>query len=193
MDDSTARPSTVPPPRVHPTAVVDETACLGDDSVVWSHACIGAGVVVGHGCRIGHAAYIDRGVRLGDRVVVHTSASVYRPFVLGDDVFIGPHACLSNDRDPAAARTRDLDALTWRVGAGASVGAGAIVLADVELAPHVLVGAGAVVTRATVPFGIYVGAPARLTGFRCSCGARYPIPAAPPSCAACGRALVPEP
>jgi UDP-2-acetamido-3-amino-2,3-dideoxy-glucuronate N-acetyltransferase len=183
----------VAPPRVHSTAIVDETARLGEDTVVWSHACIGAGVVVGRGCRIGHAAYLDRGVRLGDRVVVHTSASVFRPFELGDDVFIGPHACLSNDRDPAATRIRDLGAVAWRVGTGATVGAGAIVLADVELAPHVLIGAGAVVTRATVAYGVYLGSPARLTGFRCACGARAPLPAAPAVCSACGRALSRDP
>ncbi|MEZ4368134.1 MAG: acyltransferase [Kofleriaceae bacterium] len=166
---------------------------LGDDTVVWSHACLGAGVVVGRAGRIGHGAYVDRGVRLGDRCVLQSGASVFRPFVLGDDVFIGPHACLTNDRDPAAARTRDLGDAAWRVGDGASVGAGAIVLADVVLAPHVLVGAGAVVTRDTVAFGVYVGSPARLTGFRCPCGQRHPLPAPPPSCSACGRALSPSP
>jgi UDP-3-O-[3-hydroxymyristoyl] glucosamine N-acyltransferase len=179
----------VAPLRVHPTAVVDETAQLGDDTVVWSHACIGAGVIAGRSCRIGHAAYVDRGVRLGDRVVLHTGASVFRPFELDDDVFIGPHACLSNDRDPVATRIRDLTAMTWRVGTGATVGAGAIVLADVELAPHVLIGAGAVVTRSTVPFGIYMGTPARLTGFRCPCGARFPLPVPPPACSECSRVL----
>jgi len=179
----------VPPPRIHPTAVVDESTTLGDDTVVWSHACLGAGVVVGQACRIGHGAYVDRGVRLGDRVVLQTGASVFRPFVLGDDVFIGPHACLTNDRDPYSSRTRDLDGAAWHVGAGASVGAGAIVLADVALAPHVLIGAGAVVTRSTAAYGIYVGSPARLTGFRCPCTARYSLPAPPPVCASCGRVL----
>lgn len=156
---------------------------------MWSHACIGARVIVGRDSRIGHAAYLDRDVKLGDRVVVHTSASVYRPFELGDDVFIGPHACLSNDRDPAATRTRDVTALTWKVGAGAVVGAGAIVLGDVVLARHVLIGAGAVVTRDTIPFGIYVGVPARLTGLRCVCGARHTLPA-PRACGTCGTAMV---
>lgn len=176
-------------PRLHPTAVVDETAVLGDDTVVWSHACIAAGAVLGRGCRIGHSAYVDRGVRLGDRVALQTGAAVFRPFELGDDVFVGPNAVLTNDRDPVAARIRDLGGLSWKVGVGASIGAGAIILADVIVAPHVLVGAGAVVTRDTHAFGIYVGSPARLTGFRCPCAARFPLPDPPPVCGACGRVL----
>lgn len=158
---------------IHPTAVVDATATLGNGTVVWSHACILARARIGEHCRIGHGAFVDRDVAIGSRVVIHNHACIYRPVTIEDDVFIGPHVVFANDPDPRANATRDVAGTTWRAGAGATIGASVTVLSDIDLAPHCLIGAGAVVTHPTVPFGIYVGVPARLVGFRCTCGARY--------------------
>jgi UDP-2-acetamido-3-amino-2,3-dideoxy-glucuronate N-acetyltransferase len=172
---------------IHPTAIIDPSATIGAGTVIWAYAFVGAGAVIGEQCRIGHGAYIDREVRVGDRVVIHGNASIYRPVVLGNDVFVGPHVVFANDPDPRAQATRDLTGVSWKVGDGATVGANATVLSDIDLAPHCLIGAGAVVSRPTVPFGIYAGVPARLTGYRCSCGAKYPGSVPPQECAQCHR------
>lgn len=173
---------------IHPTAVVDPTAIIGSGTVVWAHACILGGAVVGEGCRIGHAAFLDRGVRIGDRVVIHNKASVYRPVVIGNDVFVGPHVVFVNDPDPRSDLTRDLAGVAWKVDDGVTIGANATILSDVVLAAHCLVGAGAVVTRSTVAFGIYAGVPARLVGYRCTCRTRYSLQRGlPERCESCGR------
>lgn len=173
---------------IHETAVVDPKAVIGEGSFVWAHAYILAGAVIGEHCRIGHAVYIDRGVRVGNRVWVHNKASLYRPVEIADDVFIGPHVVFVNDPDPRSDLTRDLTGVSWRVERGASIGANATIMNDVSLAEHCLIGAGALVSRATVPFGIYVGVPARLIGYRCTCRARYPAqPGLPATCHQCGR------
>ena len=171
---------------IHPTAVVDDSAEIGPGTVVWAHACILAGARIGSACRIGHAAFVDRGVRVGDRCVLHNKASVYRPVELGNDVFVGPHVVFANDPDPRAGATRDLGGVRWIVGDGATVGANCTILSDVNLAEHCFIGAGAVVTRDTVPYGLYVGTPARLVGHRCRCGARYSGPL-PKECERCRR------
>lgn len=46
------------------------------------------------------------------------------------------------------------------------IGAGVQIIAGISLATGTIVGAGAVVTKSTEPFGIYVGNPARLMRFR---------------------------
>ena len=51
--------------RIHPTAVVDPTAELGQGVSVGPHAIIEAGVVVGDGTTIGPAVHIGRDTRLG--------------------------------------------------------------------------------------------------------------------------------
>ena len=158
---------------IHPTAVVHDSAAIGKGTVIWSHACIGADVVIGEDCRIGHAAYVDRGVKIGNRVVLQSGAAVFRPWRLGHEAFVGPNATLTNDRDPHSQRTRDTDGLIFKMGDGAVVGAGAVVLSDVQLGAHSFIAAAALVSRDTVSYGLYVGSPARLKGYRCTCSARY--------------------
>ena len=173
--------------RIHPTAVVDPSASIGEGTSIWSHACVLAGARIGRGCRIGHGAFVDRGVSVGDRVWIHNHVSVYRPVELESEVFVGPHVVFVNDPDPRWDATRDLSGVSWKVRRGATIGASATILSDVELGPHCFVGAGAVVTRPTVPFGLYVGAPARLVGYRCTCGLRFGLEGLPEVCERCDR------
>ncbi len=56
--------------RIHPTALVDEGAQLGQGVEVGPFAIIGPDVVVGEGCRIGPHAVLERYVRLAPRVSV---------------------------------------------------------------------------------------------------------------------------
>jgi UDP-3-O-[3-hydroxymyristoyl] glucosamine N-acyltransferase len=173
---------------IHPTAVVDESAIVGEDTSIWAHVQVGANAVIGPRCRIGHGAYIDRGVQLGAGVVVHNNACLYRPVRIEDDVFIGPHVVFVNDADPRSDLQRDLTGRVWTVHRGATVGASVTVMNDLDLAEHCLIGAGAVVTRPTVPFGVYLGVPARLIGYRCTCRERYPLdPGLPGRCRRCDR------
>jgi UDP-3-O-[3-hydroxymyristoyl] glucosamine N-acyltransferase len=173
---------------IHPTAVVDESATIGPETAIWTHVQIGAGAVIGARCRVGHGAYIDRGVQVGSGVVIHNNASLYRPVRIEDDVFVGPHVVFVNDSDPRSDLTRDLGQAGWTIHRGATIGANATVMCDIDLAEHCLIGAGCVVTKPTVPFGIYVGVPARLVGYRCTCRARYPLsPGLPARCTQCQR------
>jgi len=54
---------------------------------------------------------------------------------------------------------------------GASIGANATLLSDIEIGRYALVGAGAVVTRSVPPFAVVTGNPARVRGAVCRCGA----------------------
>jgi len=123
--------------------------------------------------------YVDSDVCIGDNVKIQNGASIYHGATLEDGVFVGPHACLTNDKLPRAITPdgrlkRDDD---WEVGRtlvqyGASIGAGAILVAGVTVGCWAMVGAGAVVTKDVVPYGLVVGNPARLIGFVCMCGHR---------------------
>jgi len=96
-----------------------------------------------------------------------------------DGVFIGPNAILTNDRYPRAitssgelARAADWTVSPIVLHRGASIGAGAIVVAGVDVGSFALVGAGAVVTRPVADYALVVGNPARRIGWVCACGAR---------------------
>jgi UDP-N-acetylglucosamine acyltransferase len=76
-------------PKIHPTAVVDPGAHLGQDVSIGPFALIESGAVLGDGCRVGAHAVIRRYTRLGAR------CRVWEHAVLGgepQDVKFGDYA-----------------------------------------------------------------------------------------------------
>jgi UDP-N-acetylglucosamine acyltransferase len=66
-------------PGIHPSALVDPDARLGEGVSVGAYAVVEAGVTVGDGCVLGHHSVLHTGVGLGRRNKVHPHA------VLGGD------------------------------------------------------------------------------------------------------------
>ncbi|MBN9224446.1 MAG: acetylglucosamine-1-phosphate uridylyltransferase [Microbacterium sp. SCN 70-27] len=164
--------STPDAPIVQPSADVDVRATLGARTRVWHLAQVREDARLGADCNIGRGAYIGPGVVLGDACKVQNYALVYEPAVLGDGVFIGPAAVLTNDEYPRAANpdgspkgTDDWHAVAVTVGRGASIGARAVCVAPVNVGEWALVAAGAVVTKDVPAHALVVGVPARRIGW----------------------------
>ncbi|MBI4758454.1 MAG: N-acetyltransferase [Chloroflexi bacterium] len=164
---------------IHPTAFVSSEAQIGPGIRVWHHCQVRERAVVGANCILGKGVYVDAGVIIGNNVKVQNGASLYRGVTLEDGVFIGPHACLTNDCYPRAITPqgrlktdKDWEAGLILVKYGASIGAGAIILPNVTIGRFAMVGAGSVVTHDVPDHGLALGVPARLVGHVCSCGRR---------------------
>ena len=177
-------------PRVdiHPTAVVEEGAVIGDGTHIWHRSHVRNGARIGAGCTIGFSVYVDAGAVIGDRCKVQNHVSVYRGVVLEDDVFVGPAATFTNDLYPRAG-SEDWDVVPTRVRRGASIGAHATIVCGVDLGSCSMVAAGAVVTHDVPAHGLVTGSPARLRAWVCACG--RPLVAVggdlPTRCRHCGR------
>ncbi len=172
--------------QIHPTAVVERGAVLGDGTAVWHHAVVRAGAVTGRGCVLGQNVYLAPTAVLGDGVRVQNNVSVYDGVTLEDNVFVGPSAVFTNVRAPRCAfpkSGKEYEATLVRQ--GASIGAGAILRCGVTIGENALVAAGAVVTRSVPDHALVVGNPARLVGWVCTCGER--LSGRQPVCAHCGR------
>jgi len=122
-----------------------------------------------YGCAIAEESFIgpfveiQRGVVIGKRCRIQSHAFICELVEIGDDCFISHGAMFINDLfavgGPAKGR-RDL----WRssrIGNQVSIGTNATIL-PVSIVDHVVVGAGAVVTKDITESGIYAGNPARL-------------------------------
>ncbi len=200
-----------PSARVHASADIEADVTVGPGTSIWHRAQIRTGARIGAECVIGRDAFIDEGVTLGDRVKVQNAALVYHGVTVEDGVFIGPNAILTNDRYPRAITTTGelARADDWTVSPivlrhGCSIGAGAVVVAGVDVGRFATVGAGAVVTRTVPDHALVAGNPARRLGWVCACGARLhdssgrPAPAEPEryatdpglACPSCGRHYV---
>ena len=157
------------PTRIMDSADVAEDAVIGEGTSVWHLAQVREGAVLGRECIIGRGAYIGTGVRLGDHCKVQNYALVYEPAHLGDGVFIGPAVVLTNDTFPRAInpdgslkKADDWARVGVTIGDGASVGARAVCVAPVRIGAWATVAAGAVVTRDVAPRDVVMGVPARV-------------------------------
>jgi UDP-2-acetamido-3-amino-2,3-dideoxy-glucuronate N-acetyltransferase len=179
-----------PAARVHASADLEADVSVGAGTRIWHRAQIRTGARIGRECVIGRDVFIDEGVTLGDRVKVQNGALVYHGVTVADAVFIGPAAILTNDRHPRAvtvtgklARDTDWTVSPIRIAEGASIGAGAVVVAGCDVGLYAMVGAGAVVTHEVPAHAVVAGNPARGIGWVCACGQRlidstgHPAPA----------------
>ena len=167
------------PTKIVPSADVDSTAAIGDGSSIWHLAQIRDGVVLGENCIVGRGAYIGSGVKIGKNSKIQNYALVYEPATLGDGVFIGPAAVLTNDQFPRAINTdmsqksgSDWQAVGVSIGDGASIGARAVCIAPVSIGKWALVAAGAVVTKDVPAFALVAGVPAKRIGWVGRAGVR---------------------
>ena len=129
------------------------------------------GCRIGDDTRIGPFVEIQRRAVIGARCKIQSHTFVCDGVELGDEVFVGHGVMFLNDKFPhatnaegALAGAQDWTLLPVRVGSGASIGSGAVVLGGVTIGERALVGAGAVVTRDVAPGEVVAGVPARALG-----------------------------
>lgn len=143
---------------------IDESARLGENTVVWHFAVIQADVKVGKNCSIGSGAEIGRGTIIGDYSRI--SAHVFLPSnsILESRVFLGPGVVCTDDRYPRVANV-NYEALPPYIESGVAIGAGAVILPGIRIGAGALIGAGAIVTRDVRPHEHVRGEPARVKSY----------------------------
>jgi acetyltransferase-like isoleucine patch superfamily enzyme len=182
---------------VHPTAQVAADAVLGEDAKIWNWVHVRERARIGKRCVISKGVYVDFEVVIGDDCKVQNHVSLYHGVTLERGVFVGPHVCFTNDKQPRAINPDGTQkgAADWVVSPilireGGARGANSTILPGVTVGRFALVGAGSVVTRDVPDFGLALGNPARRVGVVCYCAARFTAGGAP--CPKCGFAGVEE-
>lgn len=150
--------------------------CFPHDAIVNPYAIsigaatvIGRGVVLSAGWMPGHRGLPPDVVRIGDRCLIGRGSSIvgHGSIVIGDDVWTGQQVHVTDMNhgyrllDQPIGRQADA-VRPVRIGTGSWLGHGVVVLPGVTIGTHVVVGAGAVVTRDLPDRSVAVGAPARI-------------------------------
>lgn len=171
---------------IHPTAIVDEGAEIGDGTRVWHWVHICGGAKIGRDCSLGQNVFVGNRVSIGNNVKVQNNVSVYDNVTLDDDVFCGPSMVFTNVYNPRSAVPRKNEYRNTHVKRGATLGANCTIVCGVTIGEHAFVGAGAVVNRDVLPYALMVGVPAKRVGWMCRCGVRLPDGNGIVRCPGCG-------
>lgn len=173
------KPQELPPPRVHPTALVEDGVVLGPGTSVWDNVHIRKNARIGAKCIIGEKTYVAYDVVIGDLVKINAVVYICAGVTIEDGVMISAHTVFTNDRFPRSTdpdlqdlQTSDPteETLTTTVRRGTTIGAGAVIGPGVTLGEFSMIGMGSVVTRDVPPHGLAIGNPARVRGLVCRCG-----------------------
>jgi len=160
---------------IHPSAIVDPGATIGDGSRVWHFVHVCGGAVIGRDCSLGQNVFVGNRVRIGDNVKIQNNVSVYDNVTLEDDVFCGPSMVFTNVYNPRSAVSRKSEYRDTVVRRGATLGANCTIVCGVEIGEYAFIGAGAVVNRDVPPFALMLGVPARQAGWMSRHGDRLPL------------------
>jgi UDP-2-acetamido-3-amino-2,3-dideoxy-glucuronate N-acetyltransferase len=158
--------------NIHPSAIIDPGAKIGDNTRVWHWTHVCAGAQIGNACSLGQNVFVSNDIVIGNNVKIQNNVSIYDAVRLEDDVFCGPSMVFTNVYNPRAAITRKNEYRQTIVRRGATLGANCTIVCGVTIGEYAFIGAGAVVNRDVKPFELVLGVPAKHSGWMCRCANR---------------------
>jgi UDP-2-acetamido-3-amino-2,3-dideoxy-glucuronate N-acetyltransferase len=161
---------------IHPTAIVDEGAVIGQGSRIWHWVHVCSGARIGKGVSLGQNVFVGGRVTIGNHCKIQNNVSVYDNVTLEDGVFCGPSMVFTNVHNPRAFIERKNEYRSTRVGRGATLGANCTIVCGITIGEYAFVGAGAVVNKDVPAFGLVLGVPARHVGWMSEFGEQLALP-----------------
>jgi UDP-2-acetamido-3-amino-2,3-dideoxy-glucuronate N-acetyltransferase len=161
---------------IHPTAIVDPGAQIGEGSRIWHWVHISAGAKIGRDCSFGQNVYVGNRVIIGNNCKIQNNVSVYDNVTLEDDVFCGPSMVFTNVYNPRSAVSRKDEYRNTLVKRGATIGANATIVCGSTVGEYAFVAAGAVINSNVKPYALMAGVPAKHIGWMSRFGDRLALP-----------------
>ena len=161
---------------IHPSAIVDAGAQIGDGSRVWHFVHVCAGAKIGRGVSLGQNVFVGNKVVIGDHCKIQNNVSVYDGVTLEEGVFCGPSMVFTNVYNPRSLIERKSEYRPTLVRRGATLGANCTIVCGVTIGEFAFVGAGAVVNKDVPAYALMVGVPARQVGWMSEFGEQLDLP-----------------
>ncbi|QDG59403.1 UDP-2-acetamido-3-amino-2,3-dideoxy-D-glucuronate N-acetyltransferase [Pseudomonas sp. NIBRBAC000502773] len=162
--------------QIHPSAIIDEGAQIGDDSRVWHFVHVCSGARIGKGVSLGQNVFVGNKVLIGDNCKIQNNVSVYDNVTLEEGVFCGPSMVFTNVYNPRSLIERKSEYRDTLVRKGATLGANCTIVCGVTIGEYAFVGAGAVINKPVPAYALMVGVPARQIGWMSEFGEQLDLP-----------------
>lgn len=161
---------------VHPSAIVDEGAQIGDGSRIWHFVHVCGGAHIGKGVSLGQNVFVGNKVIIGDQCKIQNNVSVYDNVTIEEGVFCGPSMVFTNVYNPRSLIERKDEYRNTLVKKGATLGANCTIVCGATIGEFAFVGAGAVINKDVPAYALMVGVPARQIGWMSEFGEQIPLP-----------------
>lgn len=162
--------------QVHPSAIVDEGAQIGEGSRVWHFVHVCGGARVGKNVSMGQNVFVGNRVTIGDNCKIQNNVSVYDNVYLEEGVFCGPSMVFTNVYNPRSLIERKNEYRDTLVKKGATLGANCTIVCGVTVGEFAFVGAGAVINKDVPAYALVVGVPAKQIGWMSEFGEQLDLP-----------------
>ena len=173
--------------QVHPSAIVDDGAKIGEGSRIWHFVHVCGGARVGKGVSMGQNVFVGNKVVVGDHCKIQNNVSIYDNVTLEEGVFCGPSMVFTNVYNPRSLIERKNEYRDTLIKKGATLGANCTIICGVTVGEFAFVGAGAVVNHDVPAYALVVGVPARQIGWMSEFGEQLPLEVAGQGEAKCGH------
>jgi len=160
---------------IHPTAIVDDGAQIGEGSRIWHWVHVCGGATIGKGVSLGQNVFVGNKVVIGDHCKIQNNVSVYDNVTLEEGVFCGPSMVFTNVYNPRSLIERKSEYRDTLVKRGATLGANCTIVCGVTIGEYAFIGAGAVVNKDVRAYALMVGVPARQVGWMSEYGEQIPL------------------
>lgn len=161
---------------IHPSAIVDEGAQIGEGSRVWHFVHVCGGAKIGKNVSMGQGVFVGNRVTIGDNCKIQNNVSVYDNVHLEEGVFCGPSMVFTNVYNPRSLIERKSEYRDTLVKKGATLGANCTIVCGVTVGEFAFVGAGAVVNKDVPAYALMVGVPAKQIGWMSEFGEQLNLP-----------------
>tara|TARA_Y100000996_G_scaffold91241_1_gene64199 strand:- start:22 stop:642 length:621 start_codon:yes stop_codon:yes gene_type:complete len=144
---------------IRPGAIYS-TAKVGNKTRTGHNFLIRENTIMGEGCLIGTNVVIDNNCRIGDNCSFQTGAYIPTGTKIGNRVFLGPNASLTNDKNPLRTEYSPEPVI---IEDDATIGSNATLMPGITIGEGAFVAGGAIVTKNVPPWTLAKGCPAKLS------------------------------
>lgn len=155
-------------PRRNSLQLIAPDVKLGKDVKIFGFVNL-YGCRIGDRTKIGTFVEIQKGARIGSDCKISSHTFICEGVTIQDNVFVGHHVIFINDKYPRATSQsgalqseKDWTVQPTLVKQGASIGSGAVIMSNVTIGEHAIVGAGSVVTQDVPNRAVVAGNPGRV-------------------------------